>query len=37
MIDNALHVWLNAATLLVLAGAATYLSLGGYMTRGDDE
>ena len=37
MIDHALHVWLNAAVLLVFAGAATYLSLAGYMTGGDDE
>jgi hypothetical protein len=33
MIDSALHTWANVATILVLAGAACYLSLGRYMTR----
>lgn len=37
MIDQALHVWLNAAAVLVLAGAAMYLSMFGSMTGGDDE
>ena len=29
--EEALHVWLNVAVLLVLAGAACYLSLWRYM------
>lgn len=29
--DAALHVWLNAAAILVFAGAAFYLSLWRYM------
>lgn len=29
--EEALHVWLNAAVILVLAGAACYLSLWRYM------
>jgi len=27
------HTWLNAACILVIAGAATYASLLRYMTR----
>lgn len=30
-IDQALNVWLNVAVLLVIAGAACYLSLWRYM------
>lgn len=33
MIDHALHVWLNVATLLVAAGGVAYLTLIPYMTR----
>ena len=29
--EAALHVWLNVAVILVLAGAACYLSLWRYM------
>lgn len=29
--EEALHVWLNAAVILVIAGAACYLSLWRYM------
>lgn len=29
--EEALHVWLNASVILVLAGAACYLSLWRYM------
>lgn len=36
IIDAALHVWLNVAAGLVLAGAAVYFSLLPYMTRGDE-
>jgi hypothetical protein len=36
MPEDALHVWLNVATVLVLAGAACYVSLLPYMTRGDE-
>lgn len=36
MIDDALHVWLNVATVLVLVGAAFYISLLPYMTGGDE-
>lgn len=31
MVDQALHVWLNVAMLLVIAGAACYFSLWRYM------
>jgi len=31
VIDSALHVWLNVATVLVIAGAATYFSLWRHM------
>lgn len=31
MIDASLSVWLNAAVVLVAAGAATYFSLWRYM------
>lgn len=31
IIDAALHVWLNAATVLVIAGAVVYASLMSYM------
>lgn len=34
--QDALHIWLNAAAVLVLVGAAFYVSLLPYMTRGDD-
>jgi hypothetical protein len=30
-LDHAIHVWLNVAVLLVLAGAVTYFSLWRYM------
>lgn len=30
---DPVHVWLNAACLLVIAGAATYFTLLPYMTR----
>jgi hypothetical protein len=33
VIDNLLHVWLNVGTVLVLVGAAFYLTLIPYMTR----
>lgn len=33
MIDHAIHVWANIATLLVAVGGVTYLSLIPYMTR----
>jgi|SanBayMetagenome_1026888.scaffolds.fasta_scaffold12678_2 hypothetical protein len=33
MIDGLLNTWLNVATVLVLAGAAFYLTLIPYMTR----
>lgn len=33
MIQSALHVWLNVAAVLVLVGAAFYVSLIPYMTR----
>lgn len=36
MIDTAIHIWLNVAAGLVLVGAAFYLSLIPYMTRGDE-
>ena len=36
MIDSLLNTWLNVATFLVLAGAAFYLTLIPYMTRGDE-
>jgi hypothetical protein len=36
VIDDAIHVWLYVATVLVLAGAAFYVSLIPYMTRGDE-
>jgi hypothetical protein len=32
----ALHVWLNVALVLVIAGALSYASLFRYMTRGDE-
>jgi hypothetical protein len=31
--NAALHVWLNVATVLVLAGAVFYATLIPYMTR----
>ena len=31
IIDAALHGWLNAATVLVIAGAVVYASLVRYM------
>ncbi len=33
VIEHALHVWLNVAAILVLVGAAFYVSLLPYMTR----
>lgn len=30
-VDPALHIWLNVAALLVITGAAMYLSLYRYM------
>lgn len=33
MIDHALHVWLNVATLFVFVGGLLYLTLLQYMTR----
>jgi hypothetical protein len=33
VIDDLLHTWLNVATVLVLVGAAFYLTLIPYMTR----
>jgi len=36
MIDSLLNTWLNVATFLVLVGAAFYLTLIPYMTRGDE-
>lgn len=33
VVVTALNIWLNVATLLVLVGAAFYLSLIPYMTR----
>lgn len=30
-----MHLWANVATILVIAGAAVYLSLLPYMTGGD--
>ena len=30
---DALHVWLNVATVLVAAGAFFYITLGPYMTK----
>lgn len=35
MIDSALNLWLNVATILVLVGAAFYISLIPYMTKDD--
>jgi hypothetical protein len=32
-LDAALHTWANAATVLVIAGAAFYVTLIPYMTR----
>lgn len=29
--EQALHIWMNAAAILVFAGAATYFSLWRYM------
>jgi hypothetical protein len=31
ILENAINVWLNVATILVLAGAVTYFSLWRYM------
>lgn len=33
MIEDALHGWLNMATVLVAAGAVAYATLIPYMTR----
>jgi len=33
MVEEQLNAWLNAATVLVFAGAAFYLTLIPYMTR----
>lgn len=32
-LDSALNVWMNAATVLVLAGAVFYATLIPFMTR----
>ena len=32
-LDSALNAWMNAATVLVLAGAVVYATLIPYMTR----
>lgn len=32
---DAIHIWLNVACFLVIAGAATYCTLLPYMTRDD--
>lgn len=35
MMDAAINIWLNVATILVLTGAAFYISLIPYMTKDD--
>ena len=32
-VTQMLHVWLNVTTLLVIAGALFYITLGPYMTE----
>jgi hypothetical protein len=32
-VTEALNMWLNAATVLVVAGALFYVTLGPYMTE----
>ena len=34
--DTLMHTWLNVAMVLVIAGAAVYLTLIPYMTSGDE-
>jgi hypothetical protein len=34
--EAALHIWMNVATILVLAGAVTYATLIPYMTGRDE-
>lgn len=36
MIDTLVHTWLNAAMVLVLAGAVFYMTLFPYMDGGDE-